>query len=200
MTRALGIYGALTVADFVRMNLQTLAPEPARSLWYLGNEALFLMLSCYLLYKAIRRPALFEGLKIYEQGLEAHKSADEGDLELANTLFKTIEETIADQQLFRQAKLSITELAEISGLASKDVSWAINTVSQRNFCDYINHLRVNAVKQAIADGESDQHSFLDLALAAGFNAKSTFNAAFKKETELTPSQYQRQIRKPGQRV
>ncbi|WP_312667027.1 helix-turn-helix domain-containing protein [Escherichia coli] len=38
----------------------------------------------------------------------------------------------------------------------------------------------------------DKRTILDIMYSSGFNSKSVFNTAFKKQTGLTPSEYRRQ--------
>jgi AraC-like DNA-binding protein len=40
--------------------------------------------------------------------------------------------------------------------------------------------------------EKRDQTVLEIALAVGFNAKSTFNTAFRRETGRTPSQFREQ--------
>jgi AraC-like DNA-binding protein len=53
----------------------------------------------------------------------------------------------------------------------------------------MNGFRVEEVKRRLASSSHDSANLLDLAFEAGFSSKSTFNAAFKKLTGLTPSAY-----------
>jgi AraC-like DNA-binding protein len=69
------------------------------------------------------------------------------------------------------------------------LSAAINQAYGKNFNDFVNTYRVEAVKKMLND-ESVQHlSLLGIAYECGFNSKSTFNRAFKKATGVAPSAY-----------
>jgi AraC-like DNA-binding protein len=56
-----------------------------------------------------------------------------------------------------------------------------------NFFDYVNGLRVAEVQRSLQADASSGQSLLEVAFAAGFNSKSTFNAAFRKLTGSAPS-------------
>jgi AraC-like DNA-binding protein len=58
-----------------------------------------------------------------------------------------------------------------------------------NFNDFVNHHRIKAVLQKIAEGEHTIQTLLSIALECGFNSKSTFNRAFKRATSLSPKEY-----------
>lgn len=91
--------------------------------------------------------------------------------------------------LWRESGLTLPALARHIGASVNDLSQALNEGRRVNFFDYVNGFRVDAVKQALADPALRDRPVLDLALEAGFNSKSAFNAAFKKLTGETPSTY-----------
>ncbi len=190
LVKALTVFTIVTVTDLIRMNLQTITPISIKGLWYLVNEAIFFSFFCYLTFKVFRQPALFDGMTAYEN-LDEHKSTNDDSEEnaLAKKLFNNIQHQILQNELFKQPRLTVTDLAKSTGFNVKDISWAINLSSKRNFCDYINSLRVADVKKKLLAGDSDTTSLLEIALASGFNSKSTFNAVFKKEVGKTPSQF-----------
>lgn len=102
-----------------------------------------------------------------------------------------LHQLMAEQALYREPALSIGQLARRSGYPEYLVSAVINRRIGSSFCDYINGLRVEAVRQRLADA-GETRSILDLAYDCGFTAKSTFNLAFKRQVGTTPSAYRRQ--------
>ncbi|WP_082897008.1 helix-turn-helix domain-containing protein [Thalassotalea crassostreae] len=197
LVKALTVFAVATVIDLVRMNLQTITSDHVKGLWYLVNEVIFFSLYCYLAFKVIRQPLLFDGMTFYES-LNEHKITDDKQAEkaLAKSIFTNIESLILQNEMFKKPRLTVTDIAQSTGVNVKDISWAINLGSNRNFCDYINSLRIAEVKKKLLAGNSDSASLLEIALASGFNSKSTFNAVFKKEQGKTPSQFLRENLKP----
>ena len=59
----------------------------------------------------------------------------------------------------------------------------------RSFNDLVHYYRINAFKERVVDLEYSKFSIIGLAYDIGYNSKSAFNTAFKKQTGLTPSQY-----------
>lgn len=96
---------------------------------------------------------------------------------------------MGQQALWRESGLTLPVLARHIGASVNDLSQALNEGRQVNFFDYVNGFRVEAVKRALSDPDMAGRPVLDLALDAGFNSKSAFNAAFKKLTGQTPSAY-----------
>ena len=88
--------------------------------------------------------------------------------------------------------LSLNSLADDLSISPKHLSQVINLVFQQNFYQYINAFRVEECKRKMADPSAGSDNLLEIAYAAGFNSKNTFNAAFKKSTGMTPSEYRKQ--------
>ena len=94
-------------------------------------------------------------------------------------------------QVYRNGELTLDELAALLAMTPHELSQLINDACGVNLQEYLNRYRVDALKAALRAPEQASASILDLALACGFNSKSTLNRAFKKQTGLTPSQFRR---------
>jgi AraC-like DNA-binding protein len=92
--------------------------------------------------------------------------------------------------LYREPALTIGQVAKRSGYPEYLVSAVINRRFGGTFWDYINRLRVEAVRAHLADC-ADSRTILDIAYDCGFTSKSTFNAAFKRQVGETPSSYRK---------
>lgn len=95
-----------------------------------------------------------------------------------------------DTPLYLEPALTIGQVAKRSGYPEYLVSAVINRRLGGSFWDYVNRLRVEAVRARLAD-PAETRTILDLAYACGFTSKSTFNAAFKRQVGETPSGYRR---------
>ena len=100
-----------------------------------------------------------------------------------------VEQLIQQEQLFRDPKLSLTDLAQRLDTNSRVISKTINQGFEMNFNDYINFHRVEAVKESIRKGSTKNLTLLGIALDCGFNSKTTFNRAFKKHTGTSPKNF-----------
>jgi AraC-like DNA-binding protein len=94
--------------------------------------------------------------------------------------------------LYLEPALTIGQVARRSGYPEYLVSAVINRRLGGSFWDYVNRLRVEAVRARLAD-PAEARTILDLAYACGFTSKSTFNAAFKRQVGETPSGYRRRL-------
>lgn len=181
----LGTFGALALIDGVRHSLQPYLSLGVAQPWYTAMLASHLVVITYLVIKAVRQPALYANLAHYRDIVQAPAPAA-NDVH-AEQIFAFIRQHIEQTQLYQRERLSLRQVAEETGLLERDISRAINTVGQLSFNDFINGYRIEEVKARL--GEPGDQSILDIALAAGFSSKSSFNPTFKRVTGVTPSQY-----------
>ncbi len=90
---------------------------------------------------------------------------------------------------YRQSELTLGELAERLGTSPHRLSEVLNAQLALSFYDFVNGYRVREVQARLVSPDGARYTYLTLALEAGFASKSTFNAAFKKLTGMTPSAY-----------
>ena len=126
--------------------------------------------------------------------VEEAASASTG-FEADDARFPAVEARLAQlmeggQALYREPALTIGQVAKRSGYPEYLVSAVINRRLGGSFWDYINRLRVEAVRARLAD-DNDTRTILDIAYDCGFTSKSTFNAAFKRQIGQTPSGYRK---------
>jgi AraC-like DNA-binding protein len=91
-------------------------------------------------------------------------------------------------QLYKKAGLTLGDLAYEIGISQNKISQVLNNYLGKGFYDFINSCRVSAAQSIML---TQQKSILSIAYEVGFNSKSTFNSAFKKHTEITPSQFKK---------
>ncbi|MGR5283906.1 helix-turn-helix domain-containing protein [Vibrio maritimus] len=99
---------------------------------------------------------------------------------------------LMERGAYTRSRLTLGEVAEQVGVAPHHVSQVINEHCQCPFSDFVNKYRLQAIKSQLLDSKKSSRTILEVALANGFSSKTRFNAAFKKETGLTPSQYRKQ--------
>lgn len=123
---------------------------------------------------------------------ESPKYARSGmNQELAATIGQRLADRVARHQDFRESDLTLAQLAERIGTSPQLLSQYLNDTLGLNFFDYINKLRVAQVQLLMVDPANRAATLIDLAFAAGFNSKSTFNTAFRKIGGMTPSEWRR---------
>lgn len=109
--------------------------------------------------------------------------------ELRESIWTVLESYMQEQAPWRASNLTLQQFAERTGVASHHISQVLNDHHGWSFNDYLNRYRVKAVCDRLQS--SSEENLLDIALTCGFSSKSSFNAIFKKHTNLTPSQYRK---------
>jgi AraC-like DNA-binding protein len=112
----------------------------------------------------------------------------------AARLVAKIEAAIVKDRLYRESALSLPALASRVGSRANAVSQAINQHAGLKFFDFINRFRIEEARTLLADPDNREKSVLAIAYAVGFNSKSTFNAAFKKFSGVTPTEFRKGTR------
>jgi AraC-like DNA-binding protein len=106
--------------------------------------------------------------------------------------FRLLEKLMEEHRPYLNPGLSLGELADLAKTPSHQISKLINDQFGKNFFDYINSHRIKSFQHRIEKGDHNERTILSLALEAGFNSKTAFNRAFKKQTGITPREYLRQ--------
>ncbi|WP_162894138.1 helix-turn-helix transcriptional regulator [Phaeobacter sp. LSS9] len=97
-----------------------------------------------------------------------------------------IEALMKDEHLYLQPDLSLWDLSDRIGVTTHYTSQALNEKIGQRFFDYINHWRIQDAKNRLRSSDA---TILAIAYDVGFNSRSSFYTAFKRELGLTPSQY-----------
>lgn len=96
------------------------------------------------------------------------------------------------QRDYLDSDIRLVDLAERIGTSPQLLSQYLNDVLGVSFFDYINGLRIAEVQAMMTDSAFADRPLQDLALQCGFNSRSTFNSAFKKQCGMTPSTWRKQ--------
>lgn len=104
-------------------------------------------------------------------------------------LVNKVETLMKQQEIFRQSGLTISELSSYCDVPNHKLSELFNIYYKRSFNAYINHLRIEYVKQRLAEGDWKRFTLEAISLDAGFVTRNTFIVTFKKITGCTPSAY-----------
>lgn len=105
---------------------------------------------------------------------------------------RKLQESLIGSRLHRNNELTLRRLCEQIRENPHYVSQVINQDLGTSFYDLINRYRIEDAKNALVS--SPDKTVLEIALEAGFNSKSTFNAAFRQHAGSTPTEYRREKR------
>jgi AraC-like DNA-binding protein len=143
-----------------------------------------------IFYKALQQPQFLfnisEEVKIHKY--ESSKLSREEKEEF----LKKIEDYFVNEKPFLKPSLTITDISNATNIHSKYISQVINESLNKNFYDFINSYRIKeAMNQLLINGGKEK-TILEILYDSGFNSKSAFNTAFKKNTGFTPTEFRHQ--------
>jgi len=122
-------------------------------------------------------------LKKYEKSNLTPERADE--------YLKRLLRCMETEKPYLNGDLTLQKLAEKLSIPANHLSQIINERLAQNFFDFVNAYRVKEVQRLFADPSKKHYSLLAIAEEVGFNSKSTFNSAFKKHANMTPSEFRK---------
>jgi AraC-like DNA-binding protein len=180
----------VAVLDIIRLNLQPYIPLSVNLGGQLFEHISILLLFSYLIYKGVQGPQLFHGMNEFDQlDQQINDNTELKHAAITNTIFATLDKIIKDKSLHHKTRLSLNDLATETGLNTREISRAINQSANCSFCDYINKLRVDDLKEKLLHNTGNKTAVLAMAFDVGFNSKSSVNSIFKRETGTTPTQF-----------
>lgn len=98
-----------------------------------------------------------------------------------------------EKQRYLDSELSITDLSKELDISSKMLSQVINEGYGCNFFDFVNGFRVEAAKSLLKNQSVKKLTIQEVMYDSGFNSKSSFNTAFKKYNNQTPTQFKNSL-------
>lgn len=113
------------------------------------------------------------------------------DKQSLDEYLKRISDYLLSDKAYTDPLLSQEKLSKKIKIQKNLISQVINESTGLNFNDYINKLRIDFAKKLFFS-EKDKN-ILEIAYMSGFNSKTTFNNAFKKFTNKTPTEFRKSL-------
>lgn len=158
-----------------------------------------LVFFCWTTIMAIKSPEIFsnnderlplvkELIKVKSLKAKENNASDNPKIKLQIEKIKTLMES---KEPFLDASFSLHDLANLTDIPIRELSIIINHHLNKHFFDFVNRYRIEKAKQLLISPDRSEYTVLEILYEVGFNSKSSFNTAFKKQTNLTPTQYRK---------
>jgi AraC-like DNA-binding protein len=160
--------------------------ENAKSLLVLFN----IIFLSWVLLKALHAPEIFRGIDSKIQRLGKITENEKAN----STIKKQVDELelyMATKEPFLDSDLTIQNLAMQLDKSVRELSILINYHFNQHFYNFINTYRINKAKKILKKPSSKNLTISEIFYNVGFNSKSSFNTAFKKQVGITPTEYRK---------
>ncbi len=105
----------------------------------------------------------------------------------SDVVLDRLDDLMEEEKIFIDEELTLQKLSTLLMITPHQLSKILNSKRKMNFRTMLNSYRVKESMKQMAD--NPDKTILEIALASGFNSKSSFNAVFLKSTGVTPSDY-----------
>lgn len=140
-------------------------------------------------YIGLRKSAAFTGT---EEILPAPKYSNSNlTADRSERYLKKLIELMETEKPYIDSELNLQKLAARLSIPPHYLSQTINERLNLSFSEFVNNYRIEEFKRLLREPQSKHLSILAIAENAGFSSKSSFNAVFKKHTNMTPSDFRR---------
>lgn len=145
----------------------------------------------YIVYMGYVQPDIFSNTHIpLKKRLFSEKYKKSGLTDnLSNELKENLVKLLVEDKIFKENSINLETLALKLNTTRHNASQIINEHFKMNFFELINKFRINEAIIILEDDVNGNLNIIDIAYEVGYNNKVTFNKAFKKETNKTPSEY-----------
>lgn len=165
----------------------------------IGIVALFI--SCWFVLKALNNPELFKSVDSTMLSVNEvlNKKVDLVEKDVFENSKSTeiisqielVKKYVFEKEPFLDPSLTIQELSKQVNIPVRDLSILINHHVDKHFFDFINEYRIEKAKEILKDASKSKVTILEILYEVGFNSKSSFNTAFKKHTNQTPTEFRK---------
>ncbi len=159
--------------------------------WDYHISAVMTAMIYLIAYSGYAQPAVFEGFHWNEPSAPTKYRNSGLTPEASRSLLQNLQLLMREEVLYHDADIGLEKLANLLNASKHHLSQVINEQLGTSFFEYINQLRVEEAKTLLAETSRHEFHVIEIAFIVGFNNKVSFNAAFKKATGMTPTEYRR---------
>jgi AraC-like DNA-binding protein len=98
-----------------------------------------------------------------------------------------ITNTIENEKLYLKSDFTIAMLSKHLDVSRTYISQVINEKYKMNFISFVNEFRINEARRMLLDESNKNFTIEAIGSMLGFRSKTSFYAAFRKHTGVTPS-------------
>lgn len=154
-----------------------------------------LVFFCWIIYNGLQSPELFmndDDLPVSVKKLLIEETQKhEGSYSDSDHRIEKVNRFMEENETYLDPTLSLHSLARQANIPSRELSLLINHQLSKHFFDYVNEFRIEKAKTLLKNPDKKDLTVLEILYDVGFNSKSSFNTAFKKQCGVTPTEYRK---------
>ena len=181
-------FTVMWLADFITFILTVFNIKSGNTIYILLliSISINFLFANFLVYKGLRQPDVFSGIRIPEK-YSGSNISESASIIMANRL----KAYMLEHKPYLNPDLTIRDLSEELNMHHKSLSQVINSQFNQKFYDFVNYYRVMEAKKMMTKNTDENITILEILYEVGFNSKSAFNNAFKKNTGKTPTEFKK---------
>ncbi|PRX54030.1 helix-turn-helix domain-containing protein [Flagellimonas meridianipacifica] len=153
------------------------------------STASMALMVLYVGYSANIQPDVFNGIYSYNTNKLFPKYEKSGlTPSLSLELRESLVHLFAVERIYKENTINLDMVADRLNTTRHNASQVINEHFNVSFHEFVNMYRIKEAKELLTS-EDKKLNIIHVAYEVGYNNKVTFNKAFKKDTNLTPTQY-----------
>lgn len=185
------------VSYFINLLLSTTntiisSPIPMTIIGCLGATTLFYLFIFFRPMVSNHLPSVDSDNKL-EAPIPAKQKYQKSHLQ-AEQKTKLVEQLIAkmeEEQVYCEAALTLSKLAKQLNTSTHAISQVVNEKIGCSFLAFINRYRVQAAKEKLQNPQYEHYTILSIGYEVGFNSKTAFYTAFRKQLQTTPGNFRK---------
>jgi len=156
-----------------------------------------LVIISWYLFKALNNPNLFRTidskLKLVSKIVSEEKQNDQLNENEYDKDLSKLKTYMVEKKPFLNPSLTIQDISNAIEIPVRELSLLINHKLNQHFYDFVNFYRIENAMEILKDTTKSKVTILEILYEVGFNSKSSFNTAFKKHTNTTPTAYRKSM-------
>ncbi|OXG04942.1 AraC family transcriptional regulator [Flavobacterium araucananum] len=179
-------FGMLFLGNLLLFVFYFLAIMRAPAATYISGAMVFSFI-LYLIISILLYRKRTDDLFLLNVPKNAGKKIDAAEAEIFT---QKLEKVMNEKTLYKNPNLTLQDLSKEINISSHQLSQLLNNNLNKNFTSFVNEFRIKEACEIMA--QNDKLTLESIGYDVGFNSKSTFFSAFKKQTGTTPLNYQNQ--------
>ena len=152
-----------------------------------GLFAVFLLFCYFFVYKA------FTSSTYHLHTASAENKKVSLSAKVRHNYYDSLQRYMAEKKVYLNPDLTLNDLSELTTIPNRSLSETIKLSTGKNFYDFINSYRIRESKKIFTEDVKGDKTVLEVLYAVGFNSKSAFNSAFRKQTGMTPTEFRNNL-------